>query len=268
MSEQATIDILKFHCARHPELADTLGLHIAILEARAAVTATAPPLLADDARARLARGVPVLRADELTLDWDALARLIQTLCAIAARHRPDQADAFTEIAREMSPSRAEELARAFLANTFASRVMDHSPLDAFVLNNALRPFLSAYARGLGNFVNDAAWYRADCPICGGAPDFAALEKESGARRLLCARCDAEWTFHRAVCPFCSEESPGKIGYHPSADGAYRLYTCENCKRYLKTIDLRELAREVNLAAERILTIGMDVAARKAGYRGV
>jgi len=110
------------------------------------------------------------------------------------------------------------------------------------------------------------WYRAHCPICGGAPDFAALEKESGTRRLLCARCDFEWTFHRARCPFCNEDVPGKLGYFPSPDGIYRLYTCENCKRYLKTIDRRELAREVHLPAERVLTIAMDVAAQQAGYR--
>lgn len=68
-----------------------------------------------------------------------------------------------------------------------------------------------------------------------------------------------------MCPFCNEDAPGKLGYFPSADGAYRLYTCGNCKHYLKTIDLRELARAVNLPAERVLTIGMDTAAQSAGY---
>lgn len=266
MSDHETLEQLKSERARHPEIVDTLDLHIAILEARAAVTVTAPPILADDAPARLARGESLLRADDLALDWDALARLFQTICVIAARHRPDDANAFAEIAREMNPAHARILARAYIANTFASRVTRHTPLAAFALNNALHPFLAAYMRAWQPLVKDATWYRAHCPICGGAPDFAALEKESGARRLLCARCDAEWTFHRAVCPFCAENAPGKLGYFADQNNVYRLYTCENCKRYLKTIDLRELARDVHLPAERVLTIGMDIAAMQAGYQ--
>ena len=222
-------------------------------------------MLADDAGARLARGEPLLRADDLALDWDAVTRLFQTICAIAARYRPNEADAFAEIARAMNPKRAEELARAYLANTFASLVPQHTPLADFALNNALHPFLAAYASAWQPLVNDATWYRAHCPICGGAPDFAALEKQSGARRLFCSRCDAAWTFQRAGCPFCGEESPSKIGYFPSGDGVYRLYTCENCKRYLKTIDLRELARQVNVPSERVLTVGLDLAALNAEY---
>jgi hypothetical protein len=36
-------------------------------------------------------------------------------------------------------------------------------------------------------------------------------------------------------------------------------------RYLKTIDLREVERDVLLPVERILTVAMDAAARAEGY---
>ncbi|MGC8779847.1 MAG: formate dehydrogenase accessory protein FdhE, partial [Anaerolineae bacterium] len=134
------------------------------------------------------------------------------------------------------------------------------------LNHALHPVLAAYADAWLPLVREEAWYRTWCPICGGAADFAALLPGGGARRLLCARCDAEWIAPRGACPFCGESAAGKIGYFPSADGGYRLYTCESCKRYLKTIDLREFARPVHLPVERVLTVGMDVAAQQAGYR--
>lgn len=63
MNENETIAILKAERARHPELTDTLDLHVAILQARAAMDVPAPPALgADDAVARLARGEPLLRA--------------------------------------------------------------------------------------------------------------------------------------------------------------------------------------------------------------
>ncbi len=269
LNDRETLKVLKSARALRPELAETLDLHIAILEARGELPITNYKLQIQtgEARARVERGEPLLRADELALDWDALARLFREICHIAAKHQPEQRDAFVELAEQAaSESFIREAARQYL-DTRPSVQPPTSNLQSshlqFALNNALHPFLSARARQMQSLVDDASWYRAYCPICGGAPDFSALEKESGARRLLCARCDTEWTFHRAVCPFCSAD--GKLNYFPSADGAYRLYVCESCKHYLKTIDRRELAREVNLAAERVLTLGMDVAARQAGY---
>ena len=265
LTGQKTIANLKSERARRPELAETLDLHIAILKARSSVRPSAIfQAGAEQARTRRERGEPLLRVNELDLDWDAFARLFQNICHIAARHRPDQAAALAEITQLVNPpARAQELARAYLASRIphpASRADLRPPtsnLQSFVLNNALHPFLGAYAREYQAHMDDATWYRAYCPVCGGEPDFAALEKESGTRRLLCSRCDFEWSFHRSVCPFCGED--GKQGYFADHANAYRLYTCANCNRYLKTIDLREMAREVDLAAARVLTIHMDVA---------
>ncbi len=136
-------------------------------------------------------------------------------------------------------------------------------LLAFILNNALRPFLRAQAEALAPEFNDDEWYRGYCPVCGGEPDFAALEKESGARRLLCSRCDTEWHYRRIGCPFCGEEAD--VAYYPSDDNVYRLYVCDACRGYLKTVDQRQLAEPRPLPVERILTIPMDIAAQDAGY---
>lgn len=264
MTDRETLAYLKAERARHPELADTLELHIELFEARAELENrnSKTRIRTDDARTRFERGEPLLRTQDLALDWNAFARLFQRVCQIAARYRPMEAEEFAQLGRlfEDEPAHGQEMVREYMANSI------HSSLAAFALNNALHPFLSTAARHLQPFVDNALWYGACCPLCHGEPDFAALEKESGARRLLCSRCDTEWIFHRSVCPFCGEDTPGKLGYYPSNDGAYRLYTCENCKRYLKTIDLRELAREVNLPAERVLTMATDVAALSAGYR--
>ena len=255
LTGQKTIANLKSERARRPELAETLDLHIAILKARSSVRPSAIfQAGAEQARTRRERGEPLLRVNELDLDWDAFARLFQNICHIAARHRPDHAAALAAIAQLVTPPpRAQELARSYLA----SRIPHPASMVTFVLNNALHPFLGAYAREYQALMDDATWYRAYCPVCGGEPDFAALEKESGTRRLLCSRCDFEWSFHRSVCPFCGED--GKQGYYADHANGYRLYTCANCNRYVKTIDLREMAREVHLAAERVLTIQMDVA---------
>jgi len=56
-------------------------------------------------------------------------------------------------------------------------------------------------------------------------------------------------------------------YYPSEDEVYRLYVCEACRRYLKTVDLRKTGgRTVLPRVERVITVAMDVAARRAGYQ--
>lgn len=268
MSDQEIIALLKAERPRHPELAETLDLHLALLEARAAINVNIPVPPSLDADARLSRGEPLLRADEFVLDRDLFAQLYKTLCDITARFRPAEADALVELCTlATDPAHLEQFARDYLANTghASSHSSSVSPLLTFLLNQTLHPFLSAWRHKTKDLVNVSQWYRAWCPFCGGTPDFAALEKESGARRLLCSRCDGEWLFQRTTCPFCGTDAAGTWGYFPG-NGAYRLYTCENCKRYLKTLDRRDLVRETLLPAERILTIGMDVAARQAGYQ--
>jgi len=99
-------------------------------------------------------------------------------------------------------------------------------------------------------------------VCGGRPNLALLEAERGARHLVCSRCNSQWPYSRVGCPFC--KSKEKQTYYASPDGAHRLYVCPDCNRYLKTVDLRELHREVIPEVERLLTVGMDLAAQQEG----
>ena len=54
-------------------------------------------------------------------------------------------------------------------------------------------------------------------------------------------------------------------YYASDDQVYRLYVCQACKRYLKTVDLRRTLRNPNPLVERLVTISMDLAAQEQGY---
>ena len=92
---------------------------------------------------------------------------------------------------------------------------------------------------------------------------ALLDAESGARYLLCSRCNFEWGYSRLGCPLCGTSE--KQTYYPSEDGFYRLYVCPKCGRYLKTVDQRKARREVIPIVERLLTVGMDLAAREEGF---
>ena len=57
-----------------------------------------------------------------------------------------------------------------------------------------------------------------------------------------------------------------FAYYLSDDEVYRLYLCNNCKRYLKVLDGRQISLEPVLPLQRIITIGMDISARQEGFR--
>lgn len=254
-----------------PELARTLDLHIALSGARAEVAPKVAAGWAERAQARLKHGEAALDIDQLDLDWEAVTRLAREVCRIAAHHEVELAEAFARIASRLDVDAVDEdvmraMAVEYLAGgkTGWNEDLDHE-LFGFVLNQALRPFLQAYAAASAPLLEGERWDRGNCPVCGGHPDFAALEGEGGERRLLCGRCDMEWKYQRLGCPFCGNEDSRSLGYFPAGNGAHRLYVCEQCKGYLKTVDLRETWRRRPLTIERILTVGMDLAAAEQGY---
>jgi hypothetical protein len=210
--------------------------------------------------------------DELDVDPTSLAELCARIGFTIAEHKRERVKALAQIHAWLYERRHQirTLAVEYLRSGRVS-ASDRAGIDrgllAFVFDGGLRPFLRAQAEALAPLVDDASWYRGYCPICGGEPDMAALGKGNGRRRLLCSRCDSEWTFRRLGCPFCGNDEAGQLAHYPSDDNVYRLSVCERCRRYLKTIDLREAAGEHPLAAERILTAGMDAAAERMGCSG-
>lgn len=257
-----------------PDLARTLDLHLALAAAGAEAAARIPADWPERARCRLRHGLPALDLGDLELDWRAVERLARQVCEVAARHEPAFAEPLALVASligaaAVSPGGLGALVARYLVDREAGGVpeVEADPdLFDFVMSRALHPFLAGYAAAAAPLLEGGPdWLRGDCPVCGGPPDFAALEGEGGRRRLLCARCDAEWAYRRVGCPFCGNEEPASLGYFHAGGGAYCLYVCERCKGYLKTIDLRETWQRKPLAVERVLTVGLDVAAVRQGY---
>jgi len=87
---------------------------------------------------------------------------------------------------------------------------------------------------------------------------AYLDRENGVRWLLCSRCDATWLFQRLECPYCGIQNQNALAYFTNEDSRmYRLYVCEECRAYIKAIDLRRTGKEILLPLERLTTLDMD-----------
>jgi len=241
-------------------------------EARSGLAA--PKLSSTDAlRERLPQGVPLLSFQELALDWAQVANLVHEVADLVTE---DSADAKNEVQalREIASNVAllQEVVRLWYQGSSLTAIAAAQHVDdqllTFVVGVALKPFLSAYCEVLLPLIDQELWRRGYCPICGGKPDFAFLDRERGARWLLCSRCDAQWLFQRLGCPYCGNQKLNSLAYFTNDEGRYRLYVCEECRSYIKAIDLRRAPSDVILPLERILTLDMDRQAQEAGYNKV
>jgi formate dehydrogenase maturation protein FdhE len=266
------LEELQRRATDQPELAQPESFFKSLLSAqsRAEPRHCTSAMLAQDVTARLQAGQPILAPETFRADSVVLATLCHRVSILTAAYRPELAPACDAIRTWLCAEQGAILnyATSYL-DTGRVRQGEKAGLDsallAFVFNQALHPFLRKYARTLTPFVDESIWFRPYCPVCGGEPDFAALARGTGARRLLCSRCDFEWAFWRGTCPFCGCDDSEPQKHLDMGDRMYRLYLCERCHRYLKTIDLRESAEERLLPVERILTLSMDLAARQVGY---
>ncbi len=175
---------------------------------------------------RLENGQPLINFDELTLDWSLLNDIFAEVIATFA----DYSDLFGEVPKSLReqksrPSLPKKVVRAWYekASLPASIAVDNANeyflLEA-IIQATLKPFLISHSRALLGLVNQEDWRRGYCPICGGKPDFAFLDKERGARWLLCSRCDSEWLFQRLQCPYCGTQNQNALADFTGDDGVY------------------------------------------------
>jgi hypothetical protein len=253
-----------------PDLKDYYEFHRAVLgilnEARAEVSDVRYPDIEELAAVEVSQG-PMLRFESLPIEGERFARLVVAVGRALTDYDPSIHDqdvpATPVVCLRLARQRFEE----GQACGRQGRPGDDPTLAQLCVDLALRPYLEWGAEQLTAHIHvQTAWRQGCCPVCGGGPDFASLGEESGARHLICSRCNAQWPYPRFGCPFCGNQDHTTLSYHLSEDSVYRLYLCQECRRYLKTIDLRQVHRLVLLPLERITTSAMDVAALEAGYR--
>jgi formate dehydrogenase maturation protein FdhE len=262
-SVESTLHAIRAARERHPNLSDLLALHEDILALQALAEETgesaAGPLPRPEGRSRdLAEGIPWLHFDDLALGETTFAHAVRQVAAVLRQHRQEW------VGEEVSedPAALLMLARTAVEGR-RSLIGDQTSLAEASVEMAIEAEMRRLAGRVAPHLELDLWRRGSCPFCGSPPALSLLEPSVGARFLFCQRCHTSWSFPRTGCAFCPNDT--SLTYHTTDNDAYRLYVCPICQKYLKTIDLRKSAGEVNPAVEHLLTVGLDLAAVERGY---
>ncbi len=128
----------------------------------------------------------------------------------------------------------------------------------------VQPFLFSIRERFKPYFDGSSWGNGYCPVCGSYTKVGFLHGEGGKLTLKCEVCGMEWPFKRIKCPFCGNEDNEKLGFYELEDGAYRLYFCDECKKYWKVVDERKLSG-IPREFYPIITMDLDFLAREEGY---
>lgn len=215
---------------------------------------------------KLKEGKVLARATEPYLSWEALAigdELYPWLLSIANlfdRRDPGALDEVEAVEKE----KCVALGQVW----FEQGTTSLGPTVDALFANALAPYLERAAELMTPHLPLNRWQQTYCPVCGGFPDIALWNERRGTQKLMCERCRTEWRVAEEGCLFCGEHDPQRYGFYSSEDDLYRVMVCDSCGYYLKMINLwkaRRIRFKPILAAERILTPGLDLLAAQEGY---
>ena len=234
----------------------------------------APTIDAREAAVRRENGFGMLSLSEFPVEAVVSARLLRELCAILSESRPECAAAAIGFATaiENGERNVEPLFRAVLeeSDAIVASAGEETGLAAEVLAALLYQSLAPSLRHISTQIAallppEASYEGGHCPVCGSEPAISVID-ETGKRALFCSFCWHQWPVRRVACPHCGNAEDGKREYfYDSAEKEYRVDVCNKCRRYMKTIDLRQLNRPLYPPLEQVATMHLDMLAQEKGF---
>lgn len=243
--------------ARSPELApyaELLG--IALTSAAEPAWALAAPAVGNQ---RLSAGTPALHRASLMLPRHATERLYQDLVEHHQHQRPDE-DGETNRPPGVGP-------QSDLLASLRDAICLRGALEPVVQLTAL-PVLQAVARACELTPAGATWLSGVCPVCAAWPAIAESRGLDRPRVLRCGRCSTEWQLPWQLCPFCANDDHRALSYLYSENGgeARKVFVCERCHGYLKTIATLGPIPPLEVPVEDLATLELDLVALDRGFQ--
>ena len=217
--------------------------------------------------------LPLIEIEEFIYDDNESANLFLTLCHLATEANPKLSAAAGVLLNAVETTKKPDTLFAGLLNgnealfeNTANELEIEKPVLGFFTYNSLKPSLCACADQLAVYLNqNEPWLQGYCPICGSAPILSILENE-GRRALVCSFCWHSWSAKRVYCPYCDSSQNKDLHYFYSEEEKdSRVDLCDNCKKYIKTCDTRNIARLIYPPLEQISTMHLDIQAQEMGF---
>lgn len=265
-----------------PDLRQAAALQTDLLRAIYAAPAPVEPLelAPEDAAAKLAGGVPLLRNVALPFQERDLravfARLCDALEATTKHTKSTKNNQDTSILQNLRDLRGStidlwSLASALLAGEPITTQLEEqgqpAELTSTLLRLSLLPFLEQVAAQLVPARAAHSWKRGYCPACGAWPILAEQRGLEQFRYLRCGLCASAWEVDRVWCPFCDERNHLLLGYlHVEGEEQrQRAATCDACRSYLKVRSTLSPLTTPQLLAEEVALVHLDLIAAQKGY---
>jgi len=217
--------------------------------------------------------LPLIDIDGFVYDENESANLFMTICDLAKEANPKLAATAGVILNSVETTIKPDALFSGLLNgnealfeNIANELEIEKPVLGFFTYNSLKPSLCAGADQLAVYLNqNEPWLQGYCPICGNAPILSILEDE-GRRKLVCSFCWHLWSAKRVHCPFCDSSQNKDLHYFFSDEEKdVRVDLCDQCKKYIKTLDTRKAERLIYPPLEQIATMHLDIKAQEMGF---
>ena len=242
--------------ARYPFASEILRFYGAVARFQQDLSSTLESLTGGDADAGSSD-----QPFSLPVRAELIARFRPFLAVVEKNGPAALAEASRELGKQGDDSHAKMLGAFWQAENPAS---PGSTEDFFA-----RAFLQPYAEFLRSQWREKSlgYTPCLCPFCNRKPGVGVLRQlgEGGQRFLTCSFCLNEWEFRRIVCPGCGEENHAKLPVYTAEELKHvRVECCDNCRSYIKTVDLTQngLAEPI---VDEMASVPLDLWAQTQGY---
>lgn len=237
-----------------------------------------PVLISKDLlQKKLEEKFPLISREEFSIDFKASEYIFEKICELCSDYNikdHEQANALLKKIHDHELS-FREIAEKFLSqddswlDDFTKENDLEKPSIEFLFYNSMKPSIVECSEQLASFLgNDSAQSQTQgyCPVCGSMPGVSLLSSENGARSFTCSFCWHEWKTQRIFCPFCGTRDSKKLSYlEIEGKKEIRGDVCDQCMKYIKTIDLRECKNDIYLPLELLAAIPLDMKLDEEGY---
>lgn len=247
----------------HPELAEVLDLFMKLSELPCDTIQLNGESIKWD---KLKEGFPAIDKRTLPEDLGPLMKRFKNIVEILLTGNSDFASKVNSLF-EREESFRELLEGVLIGQYDLPKDFDHlRPAILFAAGGTLLPLINGIKLSGPPQKALDSWSESYCPICGAPPSISAIEGDENRLFLYCGRCSQSWNHPRLVCVHCGEEDQKKLQYFfAKNDEIHRVYVCDSCKHYIKSVDKREKP-VVFPRLEDLTTMGLDLVAKNEGYR--